>query len=967
MESNRGAKNGEDAIEKADDEHAEENLIADDEHKAFEEVRNADGEKEEVDKKRKDFWQAKCDELGELMYQMNQSSQSLTAMADIVQKSIVLAKLPYVIKTGLAENLERALEELKKNIPASSSPSNEELNIMPEPNDPSRLETALNDLNRLLRDIADNNDGSRLETEIGELNRLGFALNELSRRSAEQDKDPIYDSPESLPGWESFPLSIKLILVKERAEKLKSEARVMKERAEKLKSEARVMKERAEKLKERAEKLKSEAEKNAQTHLYNLTEHVRRITSSMGVAHQALKAMSGLSQAEGTFNTFGSDTKAAIEAPAMNRKRKLKDSGKEETAYKETPPAPTLTDDYKPILAEAKLLEHLHEPPLPAWNWGSDDRLGIVAEVLSHVYENGTFLNPRKSKPGKEIHYKKNVASSLEKLKKVLELLRGPLPERAEIDKQLKSLRKLKVPGAYAYETVGTQPWLARFFDAIAGTIIPSFSEIKNSDAGTPVVVGGSPVKNRLRQEVVIEGFGRRRNRRMDVGFNKDRQFQFMRDHIPDVGGEFKSGCRSNVGPITLLNEALDQILATMSKIVTVGFHFAGAGVPSHATAFIANMALIQIFHLRLQDVGTSDATVVLYKSHRYPLMCKKHFVRWVASIGETKMTVKIKEEFATLELELFPGESTGLDGSSIPKGFHILKSVLHCRHKDLFGPDIETTATDILGDLIGSGMQSHVFLHRNDDKKVVKVSKNESDNGLFWEATILRELSKNPSSCENIPIVDDQFLSPETGLGMSVGGVEKPFPALVISPRGIPSLVATAMCENKKELLEVVCDGISAALDFIHESGGVCHLDVNPNNIVVVLDDQKQPVKAVLIDFAMAEKRGAELIGFLGTPNYTHRAIFLKYPANVWSPKPEYDKAGLGFSLSVLANGGVRPWDSFTRLPRKLEGTERDGIFNERLDKARQVVNGSVFDDERKKKVISLINCDAPKKRGWC
>eukprot|EP00980_Cylindrotheca_fusiformis_P022884 scaffold9865_cov86-Cylindrotheca_fusiformis.AAC.1 len=197
-----------------------------------------------------DFWQAKCNELGALAVQMN-PSQSLTVMADIFQKSIVLAKLPYVIReTKLAENLEGALEELKKNI-AASSPSNEELN-MPKPNDPSRLDTALNDLNRLLRDIADNNDGSRLETEIGELNRLGFALNELSRRSAEQDKDPIYDSPESLPGWESCPLSIKLILVKERAEKLKSEARVMKERAEKLK-------ERAERLKSEPRTMKSEA------------------------------------------------------------------------------------------------------------------------------------------------------------------------------------------------------------------------------------------------------------------------------------------------------------------------------------------------------------------------------------------------------------------------------------------------------------------------------------------------------------------------------------------------------------------------------------------------------------------------------------------------------------------------------------------------------------------------------------
>eukprot|EP00980_Cylindrotheca_fusiformis_P004397 scaffold930_cov81-Cylindrotheca_fusiformis.AAC.1 len=361
-----------------------------------------------------DFWQAKCNELGALAVQMN-PSQSLTVMADIFQKSIVLAKLPYVIReTKLAENLEGALEELQKNIAAS--PSNEELN-MPEPNDPSRLDTALNDLNRLLRDIADNNDGSRLETEIGELNRLGFALNELSRRSAEQDKNPIYDSPESLPGWESCPLSIKLFWVKNRAEKLKSEARVMKERAEKLKSEARAM--------------KSEAEKNAQTHLYKLTEHVRRIASSMGVAHQALKAMSGLCQAEGTLDTLGSDTKAAIEASAMNRKRKLERLGREtvvETLYR----APTtLSDDYMPILENAVLLEGQEETPLPLWNSmqsisNPNGTLKGIADAMSYYYEHATFL-PTPETEDEENNHRIYVVSSLDELKKVLDYVGGPV------------------------------------------------------------------------------------------------------------------------------------------------------------------------------------------------------------------------------------------------------------------------------------------------------------------------------------------------------------------------------------------------------------------------------------------------------------------------------------------------------------------------------------------------------------
>jgi len=80
--------------------------------------------------------------------------------------------------------------------------------------------------------------------------------------------------------------------------------------------------------------------------------------------------------------------------------------------------------------------------------------------------------------------------------------------------------------------------------------------------------------------------------------------------------GELKPGSRGNKSPIDLLEEALDQCLSHLAKIVMCGLNFAQAGVTAHATGFIANMAAIQIVQLKLINVGTPDIELVLEKTN---------------------------------------------------------------------------------------------------------------------------------------------------------------------------------------------------------------------------------------------------------------------------------------------------------------------------------------------------------------
>eukprot|EP00980_Cylindrotheca_fusiformis_P019043 scaffold6419_cov116-Cylindrotheca_fusiformis.AAC.4 len=136
---------------------------------------------------------------------------------------------------------------------------------------------------------------------------------------------------------------------------------------------------------------------------------------------------------------------------------------------------------------------------------------------------------------------------------------------------------------------------------------------------------------------------------------------------------------------------------------------------------------------------------------------------------------------------------------------------------------------------------------------------------------------NQTPAS-DHIPIVEALFLPDNkdrstsfsdlfddfqvgSGLELSIGGVEVLYPASVMRPRGLLSLmVATDMHDNNELLLMLL--------------KGVYHLDVNPSNIVVLVDDEK-PTKAILIDFSIADSYSLR-------PSLPKRVSGIQYPSTM-------------------------------------------------------------------------------------
>eukprot|EP00980_Cylindrotheca_fusiformis_P019041 scaffold6419_cov116-Cylindrotheca_fusiformis.AAC.2 len=1004
-------------------EDAEENPVAEDEKTKAEER-----EKEEKvireDKRwfgnSADYWKQKVNEAWKLS---DEEKKSNFSSPEIEKKILLLAKLPYVVKNKrLADNLESsakelrcAMEELNRIRSRQGNAPLCDLNELENArssndHDLNSAGNALNDLNRLITEVNQVKNALNNDVNHPQLNRLENQLNDL--KSALKDQNDVDASMMENEESEDDDDSSWNCLTPFRPRKnLDQKARLLKEDAKKMLLKAESMKKDAEIRLLKAENTLLKAETRKQNATAGLVQHLSLVADAANKVATLLSTMCALSQAQGTYYT-GTETRnmRTVEKQEAKRMKLTDSSSKKNSSREEGFEATDIYGDLKRELLDNAV--ELEGSDLPLWKSlqeakkmkKQNETMIAVAKTITAHLEAATFLQFPRNKTEKE-KYRDGVADSLAKLKEDL--------ERARVSRQSahngnKDTAKDRVaPGGNAFETVGSQPHLATVFDAVAGTIIPSYTEVKDSSSESKVgnspakvsAVGNSPAKNRLLQEVIVKGSGRR-HRRVDMVFSKDGRSQpSMHDLDVQLTGEAKSGCRSDKGPIDLLNEALDQILATMSKSVSAGFHFAQAGVPSHATAFIVNMALIQIFHLRLEGVGTPEAEPVLYKSKRYPLMSMTLYNDWVKSTPRTAES-EIHSGFNTLAEDLYGGSGkwTGKSGDSeIPPGLEIFRGLLHCRRKDLFGPDFHdaTAGSNILGELIGTGSQSFVFLHKKEKTSIVKLSKYGDENAILRETAILHKLSKKPNRCDHIPIVEALFLPDnkdrsasfsdlfdgcqvESGLEVSIGGVEVLFPASVMRPRGLPSLmVATDMHDNNElllMLLKVVYDGISSALDFIHTQG-VYHLDVNPSNIVVLVDDEK-PTKAILIDFSIADfgsddilrpsllkgEKRKKLIGFMGTPNFTHRAVFSKYPAVSWYPIPEYDKASLGFSLSVLANVGVRPWASFLQHPTKYKDDAFKEVFANRVAKAREVIErryGGSDDGEMKEKLLALIDCD--------
>jgi hypothetical protein len=517
---------------------------------------------------------------------------------------------------------------------------------------------------------------------------------------------------------------------------------------------------------------------------------------------------------------------------------------------------------------------------------------------------------------------------------------------------------KFFMPGPYGHEKDGTQPYLRLLLHAIGDCW------------NLPAASSSSPAKNFIRPEARIPMTKHRHMRVVDFLLQKEGLWEaVVFDDTLMVPVEVKPLRRKQKGTMALLDEARDQVLSHLAKHLFIGFRFAKFGVPCHATGVIANMAAVQIFHLRYENVGTPEATLKLYQSSLSPLMSLKNFKLWAGC----------KKELEELERHLFGEDGNGGMDDTIPKGIRILFNLMNLPSKKLHGLSVDAVNNEILGDQLGTGATAVVFRRRvgtGGEDSVIKVSRYGIKTGIANELKILSKLAENnqgKGSSKHIPtIIDDDDIQDGT-LTVRLGSVWTNLPAIKIAPAGQNVVSFLLSSGIMTDYLDLVLDGIKSALEHMH-SLKIYHCDVAPKNIVIASTSDptaaaESGARAVLIDYSISifsPTTRKELKGFRGTPNYVHRSIFsstlLRKP---WGPKREHDFAGLGFTLAFLANGCMRKW-SVGKYPKtgdpKTENknkTHLDSVMNSRLKKARSAVDTASIDDKLKDRINKLLDFD--------
>ena len=511
-------------------------------------------------------------------------------------------------------------------------------------------------------------------------------------------------------------------------------------------------------------------------------------------------------------------------------------------------------------------------------------------------------------------------------------------------------------PGARADKVDGTRPYVKLLVQAIRECWDPSAASMP------------SPTKSSVCENETIPKTAKRLKRTIDCLPQKEGRWDsVVFDDKMIVPVQVRPGCRKRIGPAALLDEARDSVLACLARYLYTGLNFAAFGAPCHCTGIIANMAAVQIIQLRYENVGTPNAKLALYQSDLLPLMSIENFKRWAMS---AMTSINMKKQFDAFEKHLYgPVGKDGMDEAGIPKGVQLLFTLLNQPSTKLNGLSVDGESA-VLGDHIGTGQGTAAFRRVGADgeklNSVIKLSSYsyEGNSNIDNELKILKVLATagQGSWQRHLSSMVDSTVVQDGKLRIKLGSVLTELPALEVTPMGKKaSLVFSSAVKCVDDDLRLVFDGITSALEHMH-SLEVCHCDVSPNNIIFASDRAGTNRRAVLIDFSFSRNWSASLKGFHGTPLYAHREIFLcrlHYPKR-WKPRPEHDKAGMGFTLAFLANRCADPWD-VGDYPQTMDKPEREdvddleAVMKTRLENAKASVVDCVLNDD----IDRLLECD--------
>ena len=208
------------------------------------------------------------------------------------------------------------------------------------------------------------------------------------------------------------------------------------------------------------------------------------------------------------------------------------------------------------------------------------------------------------------------------------------------------------------------------------------------------------------------------------------------------------------------------------------------------------------------------------------------------------------------------------------------------------------------LGDRVGLGGTSDVYACEfAGQPAVVKHARIASGArrrpNLGEEAAVLRALEAR--GCRNVPHV---LAAPKRAMEF-----------LVLSPRGVPLLVAARACRTlreRRQLASRAASDVLVALKDAH-SAGIAHCDVRPENVVVNANGT-----AILVDWDTAARLGALVDGPRGTLAF---AAAVALPAfeptglHSWTAAPAVDLEPVALLYAAVADGdsdGVytrQPW----------------------------------------------------------
>jgi len=487
-------------------------------------------------------------------------------------------------------------------------------------------------------------------------------------------------------------------------------------------------------------------------------------------------------------------------------------------------------------------------------------------------------------------------------------------------------------PGPAVPEKEGVQRVLPHLLLLLGG-------QLKNNRSFTR----SSPPKSNVRHEGRFEGMENRKERVVDavVSVRGAHHAKIIRDDALEVMIELKPGQRSNEGPIRLMNQQREQLMGNLGKQTGRGLHFGeGIGVPTFVTGIIAGLGHVQILQLHLLAPGTLDSKLELRATRLLPLMTEKNFEQWYKSDGNHMYG----DQWEKLRCLLYPKklasdgneEQVGnsvfdnillkhthgyhVDKDNIPLGWKAIWTVMTGSHTDLFG----AWGTKKIGQMIGFGAYASVF-HKYNCNWVTKVSTRGNSHHIQNEIRLLSFLKTTNQSGYPATVVKYE----NSGLhDFWMGGVKISLPYIITSPQGVSlyyELLKLDCKEKYWDLIKNICEGMKAALKFIHRRN-ICHNDISDKNIV--LKDQKP----VLVDFGNAASVGDKKEGFHGTTEFAHREI---HTSKFWYCQEDYDWTSLGFTMATILNDGMVVWKGLSSGPV----TESSTVFADRIKCAKDIV----------------------------